>query len=167
LNAVTAPLTDDEARIIAREQLRFLAIGFYVRGGVMLAFSCFFLIYVFMLLAFSFIPESAWNQPPRPSASPAASVWPTPTPHPSTAGAPPVIFFRVMAGVMGGLMLVGWTVGGLTAYAGRCIQRRRRKTLIYVMAAANCLFIPYGIVLGIFTFIVLGSPAAIEEFTRT
>ncbi len=81
----------------------------------------------------------------------------------STAGH----FFRVMAGVMGGLMLVGWIVGGLTAYAGRCIQKRRRKTLIYVMAAANCLFIPYGILLGIFTFIVLGSPAAIEEFTRT
>ena len=129
--------------------------------------SVVFLLYVFMLLAFSFIPESAWNQPPRPSASPTAFVSPTPTPHPSNAGAPPVILFRVMAGVMGGLMLVGWTVGGLTAYAGRCIQKRRRKTLIYVMAAANCLVIPYGILVGVFTFIILGSPAAIEEFRRT
>ena len=72
-----------------------------------------------------------------------------------------------MAAVMGGLMFLGWTIGGLTAYAGRCIQKRKHKSLVYVMAALNCLFIPYGILLGIFAFIVLGSPAAAEEFKRT
>jgi len=166
LEAVTVPLTADEARIVARERLNFLAIGFYVRGGVMLAFSCLFLIYVCMFLGFSFMPESAWNQPAR-SPSPSAFAWPTPTPHPINSGAPPVIVFRIMAGAMAGVMLLGWIVGGLTAYAGRCVQKRKRKALIHVMAAVNCLFIPYGILLGIFTFIVLGSPAAIEEFMPT
>ena len=162
---MTVPLTDDEARIVARERLNFLAIGFYVRGGVMLAFSCFFLFYVCMLLGFSFIPEAAWNQP-SPSPTPTTFALPTPSPHPANAGAPPVIFFRILAGVMGGMMLLGWTIGGLTAYAGRCIRKRKHKVLIYVMAAMNCLFVPYGILLGIFTFIVLGSPAALEEFKR-
>jgi hypothetical protein len=39
---VTDTISEDEARIIARERLRILTIGFYVRGGMMLAFGCFF-----------------------------------------------------------------------------------------------------------------------------
>jgi hypothetical protein len=159
----------DELRIVARERLNFLAIGFYVRGGIMLVFSCFFLIYVAVLMSFSFIPESAWNQQPKTKASPNAVTLatPTPSPYPGSSGPPPVIFFRIMAGVMGGFVLLGWTVGALTLYAGRCIQKRKRKVLIYIMAAANCLFIPYGILLGIFTFMIIGSPAAMEEFKQT
>jgi hypothetical protein len=156
-----------ELSIVARERLRILAIGFYIRGGVILAFSCFFLFYVAMLLAFSFIPESAWNNhppaPPRIASLPLVSPTPTPAPH-SNPGAPSVMVFRIMAGVMGGMMLLGWVIGGLTAYAGRCIQKRKHRVLIYVMAALNCLFIPYGTLLGVFSFIVLGSPGAIEEF---
>jgi len=70
-----------------------------------------------------------------------------------------------MAGVMSGIMLLGWTFGALTLYAGRCVQKRRNKTLIYIMAALNCMFIPYGTLLGVFTFIILASPAAIQEFS--
>ena len=161
--------TEDEERIVARERLNLLAIGFYVRGGIMLVFSCFFLIYVAVLMSFSFIPESAWNQRPKASASspPAVALaTPTPSPHPENLGPPPVIFFRIIAGVMGGFVLLGWTIGALTLYAGRCIQQRRRKVLIYIMAAANCFFIPYGILLGIFTFMIVGSPAALEEFKQ-
>ena len=157
------PLADAaEARIIARERLRMLAVGFYVRGGVVLAFSCFFLIYVVMFLGMSFIPQSNWNPSPTPTPYPLSN-WPSPTPHPNS-GAPPVIFFRIMAGIMGGVACLGWTIGGLTAYAGRCIQKRKRKALVYVMAALNCMFIPYGALLGVFTFIVLGSPGAVDEF---
>jgi len=39
---VTDMISEDEARIIARERLRILTIGFYVRGGTMLVFGCFF-----------------------------------------------------------------------------------------------------------------------------
>lgn len=163
---MTVPLANDQARIVARERLNFLAIGFYVRGGVMLVFSCFLLFYVCMLLGFSFIPGAAWNQSSHSSAS-TGFLSPTPAPHPGNAGPPPVLFFRIMAGVMGALMFLGWMIGGLTAYAGRCIRKRKHKILIYVMAALNCLFIPYGILLGIFTFIILGSPAALEEFKQT
>jgi hypothetical protein len=155
-----------EASIIARERLRILMIGFYVRGGMMFAFGCFFLIYVAFFLGFSFMPESAWTQP-RPSASAIPFTWPTPTPHPANQDAPPVVVFRIMACVFAAVTLLVWSVGGVTAYAGRCIQKRRRKLLIYVMAGLNCLFVPYGTLLGVFTFIVLGSPAATQEFELT
>ena len=139
-------------------------IGFYVRGAMMIAFGCFFLIYVAFFLGFSFIPESAWNQPAATSPSPTPFAWATPTPHPANSEPPPVIVFRIMAGVFGFVTFLVWTLGCLTAYAGRCIQKRRHKLLIYLMAGLNCLFIPYGTLLGVFTFIILGSPVAIDEF---
>ena len=159
---MTVPAAAEE-RIVARERLNFLAIGFYVRGGIMLVFSCFFLIYVAVLLGFSFIPESAWNQPPPAGAS--VSATPAPAPHvQANSGAPPVMFFRIMAGVMGGFVVLGWTAGALTIYSGSCIKKRKHRVLVYVMAALNCLFIPYGTLLGVFTFIVLGSPEVIAEW---
>ncbi len=160
----------EEQRIIIRERLRILSIVAYVRGGITAAFSCFFLIYVVFLLSFSFIPDSAWNNPPRPASSPALG-WnngvtsPTPATVPQS-NPPPKIFFRIMAAVMGGLVLVGWTIGGLTAYSGRCIQQRRNKVLVYVMAAFNCLFLPYGTLYGVFAIITLSSPAAKLEFPK-
>ena len=78
-----------------------------------------------------------------------------------------MIFFRVMAGVFCGVVLLVWTLGALTAYAGRCIQKRCRKLFVHVMAALNCLFIPYGTLLGVFTFVVLSSVAASREFELT
>ena len=155
-----------EAIIVTRERLRFLAIGYYVRGGVIVAFSSFLLIYVVMLSAFSFIPESKWNSHPTPTPSSATFSRATPPPRSADSEGPPVVFFRIMAGVMSGIMLLGWTFGAVTLYAGRCIQKRKRKALIYVMAALNCMFIPYGTLLGVFTFIILGSPAAIQEFSE-
>jgi hypothetical protein len=162
-----APSDDAEAGIIARERLRVLMIGFYVRGGMMVAFGCFFLIYVAFFLGFSFMPESAWTQPRAPNPAAVPFTWPTSTPHPATESAPPIIIFRIMACLFGAMTLLVWTIGCLTAYAGRCIQKRRRKLLIYVMAGLNCMFLPYGTVLGVFTFIILGSPAATREFNQT
>jgi len=59
--------------------------------------------------------------------------------------------------------LAGFSISAFTIYAGRCLQKRRKKGLIYPMVALNCPFIPSGTALGIFIFIVLSSPAAIEE----
>jgi hypothetical protein len=82
-------LPDDksEAIIIARERLRFLAFGYYVRGGVIVVFSSFLLFYVVMFSAFSFIPESKWNPPPTPTPSSSPFSWATPTPHASNTEA--------------------------------------------------------------------------------
>jgi hypothetical protein len=62
------------------------------------------------------------------------------------------------------LVLAGWAIGGLTAYAGWCIQRRRHRGLIYTMSALNCVFLPYGTLFGVAAIIVLSSPAAKLEF---
>src|SRR5262249_11147039 len=140
-----------------------LAIGFYVRGGVMLVFGCFFLIYVAMFFAFSMIPESAWNQP-QSGAVAHTTASASPAPQVANPAAPPLVMFRVMAGVMAGVVGLVWVAGALTLYCGRCIKKRTHRVLIYIMAGVNCMFIPYGTLLGVFTFIVLGSPEAIAEW---
>jgi hypothetical protein len=61
-------LPDDksEAIIIARERLRFLAIGYYVRGGVIVVFSSFLLFYVVMFSAFLLFPNPSGTRLQRP-----------------------------------------------------------------------------------------------------
>jgi hypothetical protein len=159
----TAPSeADNEA--VTRERLRLLAIGFYVKGAIGALFVSFFLIHFVMLLSFSFMPQSAW----QPNASvqssvESTSVAPSPTPRPLNPG-PPVAMMRIFAGVIGAIILLGWTFGALTIYAGRCVQKRQRRVFIYVMAGLNCPLIPWGTLLGICTFTVLQMPVARREF---
>jgi hypothetical protein len=143
--------------------MNLLAIGFYVRGGMMLLFGCFFMLYVGMLFAFSMIPESSWNQPTTHIAA-NATANSTPAPLAAKPVPPPVAIFRVMAGIMSGMVVLAWIAGALTLYSGNCIKKRKHRVLVYVMAGLNCFFIPYGTLLGVFTFIVLGSPEAIAEW---
>src|SRR5436190_14291136 len=160
-------LSEMEEQIIVRERLRLLAIGFYVKGAVGAIFVSFLIFHFVFMLGFSFMPESAWNPPPK-SATTAESlsVAPTPAARPVNQG-PPVVIFRVFAALIGGIILIGWTLGGLTMYAGRCVQKRTHHTFIYVMAAVNCPFIPWGTLLGVSTFLLLQSPAAQAEFPRS
>ncbi|HEX4629557.1 MAG TPA: hypothetical protein VH188_01200 [Chthoniobacterales bacterium] len=157
-------LSEAEEQIIARERLRLLVIGFYVKGAVTAVFVSFLLFHFVFMLGFSFMPESAWNPPPKPATtSESFSVSPSPSPRPVNQG-PPVVIFRIFAGVIGLIILLGWTFGGLTIYAGRCLQKRSHRLFIFVMAALNCPFIPWGTLLGIATFVVLQTPFARREF---
>ena len=145
-------------------------MGYYISGAIGAAFVSFLLIHFFMLLGFSFIPTSAWNAPsPSPTISQYASPPPisSATPSSATAQAPPQIFFRIFAGVIGVIILCGWTLGGLTIYAGHCIRKRKHKVFIYIMAAINLIWIPYGTLLGIATILLFQWPEVRAEFERT
>lgn len=155
-----------EEQIIARERLHLLAIGFYVKGAVGALFVSFFLIHFFFLLGISFIPQSSW-EPKSVAAVQSVSVSPSPSPSPRPVNqGPPVIMFRIFAGVIGLIVLLGWTFGALTAYAGRCVQKRTHRLFIYIIAALNCPLIPWGTLLGVATFILLQSPGGQREFGR-
>jgi hypothetical protein len=157
-------LSQAEEQLIIRERLRWLAVGFYVKGAFSAIVVSFFLFHFAFMLGFSFMPESAWNPPPRPATTAESlSAAPSPSPRPVNQG-PPVIIFRIFAGVIGVIILLGWTLGGLTIYAGRCVHKRTHRTFIYVMAAVNCPFLPWGTALGIATFMLLATPVARREF---
>lgn len=140
-------LTPQEA--VTTERFRLLAIGYYISGAIGCVLVSFLLIHFAMVLGFSFIPESAWD---------------TTKSGTSSSEPPPVIVFKIIAGILGAIILAGWTLGGLTIYAGRCIARRKSRTFVLIMAALNCLWIPYGTLLGVVSLIFLTSPDAKNSF---
>jgi hypothetical protein len=58
-------LSEAEEQLIVRDRLRWLAIGYYVKGAVSAIFVSFLLFHFIFTLGFSFIPETAWNSPPN------------------------------------------------------------------------------------------------------
>jgi hypothetical protein len=70
-------------------------------------------------------------------------------------------FFIVFGG---GFTLAGWILGILTIFSGRCLARQRRRAFSLVVAGLNCLAIPFGTILGIFTFIVLLRPTVAMRY---
>lgn len=61
----------------------------------------------------------------------------------------------------------GMTLAGFIAYAGRCLQRKRRHMLCLVVAALSCMMMPFGTVLGVFTLITLTKPQVKALFADT
>ena len=152
---------DEVARAVTRERLRLLSIAYYISGVLGAVFVSFLLIHLCVFTAISFMPESAFqskgNQHSTTQSSPQSV-------EKTLSAGPPVIIFRIVAGVIGVVILCGWTLGGLTFYAGRCIAKRRNRTFVLVMAGVNCIWIPYGLLLGIATFLALGSAEARLEY---
>jgi hypothetical protein len=125
--------------VVDDEQLRLLRIGYFIQGGMTLFLCLFGLLYVFMgLFAFSSIANL-----------------------PSSRGAsPPPQFIGYIFAVMGGLFAAGGAVlATLKFLTARALGRRRGRILCMVTAALSCVLIPYGTLLGICTFVVLGRPS--------
>ena len=69
--------------------------------------------------------------------------------------APPMEIFAMFKWFY--LLLGAWFLASLVLniISGLCIHRRKNRTFSLVTAAVNCLHVPIGTVLGVFTFIVL------------
>jgi hypothetical protein len=112
------------------EHLKLLWIFHYVDAGMTAFFACIPFLHFFMGLAL------------------ATGAFPDTDPEAKPIG------FALMA-IAGFFILAGWTLAVLIAFAGRSLQTKKRYTYCLVMAGINCIFIPIGTVLGVFTIIVL------------
>ena len=56
------------------------------------------------------------------------------------------------------IILSGWTLAGFIVATGYFLSKRKHYTFCLVIAGVECIFIPFGTVLGIFTIIVLVRP---------
>ena len=56
------------------------------------------------------------------------------------------------------IILGGWILAGFIVAAGYFLSKRRHYTFCLVVAGVECVFIPFGTVLGIFAIIVLVRP---------
>lgn len=120
------------------EHLQLLGIFHYVVGGLMMLFSCFFLIYLVMGLVIAFNPEGFG-----------------PNRHQPGDREMQMFFGLMMAAFAACAIFSGWTMGGLTIYSGSCLRKHRRRMFSQIIAGIACLFMPFGTVLGVFTILVL------------
>ena len=126
------------------EHLRLLSLFYYIRGGIGVLFSCIFIFYIFMGVVFATAAASS-----------------------HAPNAPPAFFGLLFVAIGGTALILGWTIGGLTIYAGHCLAQRKHRIFCMVIAAISCIFVPYGTALGVFTLIVLQRPAVARMFDQT
>lgn len=144
-------MSDELSRqsIVDNEHLKVLSVCYMISAGVSAFFSLFGLFYMamgaLMATAISQVPNNGTNgnQPP-----PALVGW----------------LFGGIGFAMFVLMIV---IGLLKLRAAFCIKQRRSRTFCMVVAALCCLGIPYGTLLGVFTFIILGRSSVMSQFGNT
>ena len=62
------------------------------------------------------------------------------------------------------IITLAWSIAIMMLCAGRSLQQRRRHTFCLVIAGLECLMMPIGTVLGVFTIIVLLRPSVRQLF---
>jgi hypothetical protein len=121
------------------EHLQLLAIFHYIVGALAALFSCFALMYVGFGCLILYTPATQGNPPP------AFMGW-----------------FMIAFGAV--FLLSGEAMAACILLAGRFIRRRQRYWFVFVNACVQCLFMPFGTILGVFTVIVLSRGSVKELF---
>jgi len=117
------------------EHLRLLAIFHYVVAVLAALFSLFPLIYTTIGAVFVFV---ARHGRPKPGEE-----------------LPPEFLGWIFAGIGSFLFLVGIAMAICILIAGRCLACRKGYSFALVMACIECLFVPFGTILGVFTIVAL------------
>lgn len=125
------------------EHLKLLSILHYVWGGLAMCGVCFGALY-FVLGGF-LLGLAAQGQ----------------------GDVPPAALGGLFSALGAGITLMAATVGGLNILVGRSLAQKRRYTLCLVMSGINCLSIPFGTALGVFTIMVLQRPGVQQRFGRS
>jgi hypothetical protein len=113
----------------------------YIYGPVLMLFSSVFIFHIVLGVAMLKNPAFFF-----PAGSGPGSMGPSPPPP----------FIAWMMIIMGSFaVLAGWTLGILTIFSGRAIANRKARTFSIVIAAINCISVPIGTALGVFTMVVL------------
>tara|TARA_R110000850_G_scaffold9033_18_gene33361 strand:+ start:397 stop:828 length:432 start_codon:yes stop_codon:yes gene_type:complete len=115
------------------QNLKLLSIFHYVLGGMAGLFALLPIFHLIIGLVFVLMPESFDGEGKQEAA---VVGW----------------IFIVSASV---IILIGWMFAAFIIMTGRAIAQRRRYHFCLVMAGIECLFMPFGTVLGVFTIIVL------------
>ena len=128
---MTAEKVDSKEKTMNQDEqyLNLLSIFHYVVGALTALFSCIFIMHIVMgilMLTGDFGDD-----------------------------APPPIFAWFFVLIPSIFMLTGWTLAGFIIATGRKLKHRTSHMFCLVVAGCECLIMPFGTVLGVFTIIVL------------
>ena len=129
-----------------KEHLRLLAIFHYIVSGLAALFSFFPLLYTIIGGIFIF---AARHGTPKPGEE-----------------LPPEFLGWIFIVIGSVLFLLGIAMAICILIAGRCLSRHRYYSFALVMACIECLFVPFGTILGVFTIITL-SRESVKAFFET
>lgn len=134
------PLPAREQQRTDTDQLRLLVIFHYIFAGLAVLALAFLILHYWFMNTFMMNP-AMWEEAKQQGQQ--------------MPFAPEKFFamFRWFYGFMGVVIVVGGVLNWLSA---RYIRNRRKRMFSMVVAGLNCLQIPFGTALGIFTFIVMG-----------
>jgi len=117
------------------EHLQLLAIFHYVVAGLAALFSFFPLLYTTIGAIFIFAARHGTAKPGE--------------------DLPPEFLGWIFAALGSLLFLMGIAMAICILIAGRSLALRKRYSFALVMSCIECLFIPFGTILGVFTIVVL------------
>ena len=134
----------DAGRDITIHDLKLLSIGYYIQGGIAAFYTVMVAGYIgfmgTMLAAFGAAAQRNGQKPI------------------------PEFVIPLITGVFVVVTVFSLSIAICLLLAGYWLRRYRNKLFIYVVAGLSCLSVPYGTVLGIFTFMVLRRPVAEQLF---
>jgi len=128
------------------EQLNLLAIFHYVVAGLGALFSFFPLLYTTIGAIFIFAARHGTRKPGE--------------------DLPPEFLGWIFALLGSLLFLMGIAMAICILIAGRSLALRKRYSFAFVMACIECLFIPFGTILGVFTIVVLSRESVRALFSK-
>lgn len=76
--------------------------------------------------------------------------------YPDKSEGPPGLYGLFLAGISGVIVFFGLITAYLNVVTARSIKRRQARLFCLAIAGIDCLSIPFGTILGVMTFIVLG-----------
>jgi hypothetical protein len=132
----------NQQQILDNEHLKLLSIFHYVVSGLAALFACLPVFHLIIGLILVFAPQKF---------------------GPST-NQPPALFGWFFVGFASIIILLGWTFAAFVLITGRFIARRKHYTFCFAVACVECLFMPFGTCLGVFTILVLNRASAKELF---
>src|SRR6266487_5730150 len=118
-----------------KEHLRLLAIFHYIVAGFAAFFSFFPLLYTTIGAIFIFVARHGTAK--------------------AGEELPPEFLGWIFAVLGSVLFLIGIAMAICILIAGRSLALRKRYSFAFVIACIECLFIPFGTILGVFTIVVL------------
>lgn len=136
----------DRQAILDHEHLKLLSWGYYVMAGLTALYSLFAILGL-VLMGLTLMPLLGKAQ----SAA-------------NAGHAPPAFLIWIIgaAGLVATLAVLALAV--LKFLTGRNLARRKSRTFCMVIAAISCLEFPYGTLIGVLTFMVLGRDSVVRMF---
>ena len=122
--------------------LDLLALFHYILGGITAFFACIPFLHVFMGLAI--VSGKLFED---------------------ANGTGPPSFFGWLIVVMGSVFIfLGWCLAVFMFITGKKLKRRKNRIFCMVVAGVECVFMPFGTILGVLTLIALSKDSIKEIF---